>query len=54
MCYDWHYFCGWSDGVGYMMTQADFDGYGEELEKRLQLKTFPLALKMLAREDDIP
>ena len=37
-----------------MMTQADFNGYGEELEKRLQLKTFPLALKMLAREGDIP
>ncbi len=37
-----------------MMTQADFNDYGEELEKRLQLKTFPLALKMLAREDDIP
>ncbi len=37
-----------------MMTQTDFNGYGEELEKRLRLKTFPLALKMLARKDDIP
>jgi uncharacterized protein (DUF169 family) len=28
--------------------------YGEELEKRLRLKTFPLALKLLEKEEDIP
>jgi uncharacterized protein (DUF169 family) len=28
--------------------------YGEELERRLRLKTFPLAIKMLASEKDIP
>ena len=35
------------------MAQAYFNGYGEELERRLQLKTFPLALIMLAREGNI-
>lgn len=36
---------------------ADFEvyhGYGEELERRLRLKTFPLALKLLENEGDIP
>ena len=28
--------------------------YGEELEQRLRLKTFPLAVKMLEREGEIP
>ena len=28
--------------------------YGEELERRLRLKTFPIALKLLAKEVDIP
>jgi uncharacterized protein (DUF169 family) len=28
--------------------------YGEELERRLRLKTFPLALKLLEREEDVP
>jgi len=28
--------------------------YGEELEKRLRLKTFPLAVKLLEKEADIP
>ena len=28
--------------------------YGEELEKRLRSKTFPLAVKMLKKEEDIP
>jgi uncharacterized protein (DUF169 family) len=28
--------------------------YGEELEKRLRLKTFPLALRLLKNEEDIP
>jgi uncharacterized protein (DUF169 family) len=29
-------------------------GYGEELERRLRLKTYPLALKLLERASDIP
>ena len=28
--------------------------YGEALEKRLRLRTYPLAVKMLKKEDDIP
>ena len=28
-------------------------GDGEELERRLRLKTFPLALKLLEKEEDI-
>ena len=28
--------------------------YGEEIERRLRLKTFPLAIKLLKREEDIP
>lgn len=28
--------------------------YGEELEKRLRLKTYPLAVKLLEKEEDIP
>ena len=28
--------------------------YGEELEKRLRLQTFPIAIKMLEKESDIP
>ncbi|MFH1242787.1 MAG: DUF169 domain-containing protein [Pseudomonadota bacterium] len=31
-----------------------YQGYGEELERRLRLKTFPLALKLLEKESDIP
>ena len=31
-----------------------YHGYGEELERRLRLKTFPLALKLLEDEGDIP
>ena len=36
---------------------ADLEAYresGNELERRLRLRTFPLALKMLEKEDDIP
>ena len=29
-------------------------GYGESLEKLLRLKTFPLAIKLLEKEEDIP
>jgi uncharacterized protein (DUF169 family) len=31
-----------------------FHEYGEEIEKRLRLKTFPLAVKLVAKEADIP
>ena len=31
-----------------------FHKYGEELEKRLRLQTFPLAIKLLEKEADIP
>ena len=31
-----------------------YEEYGEELERRLRLKTFPLALKMLEKEKDVP
>jgi len=31
-----------------------FHEYGEELERRLRLKTFPIAVKMLEKEEDIP
>jgi uncharacterized protein (DUF169 family) len=31
-----------------------YQQYGEELERRLRLKTFPLALKLLKKEGDIP
>jgi uncharacterized protein (DUF169 family) len=31
-----------------------YQQYGEELERRLRLKTFPLALKLLEKEGDIP
>jgi len=37
-----------------MTTVSDFNGYGEELEKRLQLRTSPIAVTMLEREEDIP
>lgn len=36
---------------------AEFDAfheYGEELERRIRLQTFPLAVKLLEREADIP
>ena len=36
---------------------ADFkiyQQYGKELERRLRLKTFPLAVKLLEKEGDIP
>lgn len=31
-----------------------FHQYGDELEKRMRLRTFPLAVKMLEKEGDIP
>lgn len=36
------------------MKLEDFHNFGEEVEKRLKLKTFPLALKFLESEADIP
>ena len=37
------------------MTQLNiWNGYGEELERQIRLKTFPLALKLLEKEEDIP
>jgi uncharacterized protein (DUF169 family) len=37
-----------------MMGLKAYQEYGEELERRLRLKTFPLALKLLATEAEIP
>jgi uncharacterized protein (DUF169 family) len=37
-----------------MVDLHTYRGYGEELERRLRLKTFPLAVKMLEEETDIP
>jgi len=36
------------------MRLSVFHEYGEELEKRLRLQTFPLAVKLLEKEEDIP
>ncbi len=36
------------------MKLSVFHEYGEELEKRLRLQTFPLAVKLLEKEEDIP
>jgi uncharacterized protein (DUF169 family) len=40
--------------VSFMKTLSDLHKYGEELETRLQLRTSPIAMKMLEREEDIP
>ncbi len=37
-----------------MSTVAEFNKYGEELEKLLMLRTSPIAIKMLEKESDIP
>ena len=37
-----------------MATLDIFRGYGEELDRRLRLKTFPVAVKLLEKESDIP
>jgi len=37
-----------------MMELNTLHKYGEELERRLRLQTFPLAVKLLEREEDIP
>jgi len=41
-------------GNGKMAEFKVYHGYGEELERQLRLKTFPLALKLLESEGDIP
>lgn len=37
-----------------MAKLSDFNGYGEEIERLLQLRTSPIAVKLLEREEDIP
>jgi uncharacterized protein (DUF169 family) len=37
-----------------MMDLSAYHGFGEELEGRLRLKTFPVAMKLLENESDIP
>ena len=37
-----------------MTTLSDYNSYGEEIEKRLLLRTFPIAIKLLEKEKDIP
>jgi len=37
-----------------MTTLTELNHYGEELERMLQLRTSPIAIKLLEREDDIP
>ena len=37
-----------------MVNLKVYQEYGDELERRLRLKTFPLAIKMLESEKDIP
>ena len=37
-----------------MDTLDQFHAYGEELEQRIRLKTFPLAIGMLENESDVP
>jgi uncharacterized protein (DUF169 family) len=37
-----------------MTTLKEYNSYGEEIEKLLLLRTSPIAVKMLEREEDIP
>jgi uncharacterized protein (DUF169 family) len=37
-----------------MTTTKDFNRYGEDLERMLRLRTSPIAVKMLEKEEDIP
>jgi uncharacterized protein (DUF169 family) len=37
-----------------MTTLSEFNKYGEELERMIRLRTSPLAVKMLEKEEDIP
>jgi uncharacterized protein (DUF169 family) len=40
--------------VSYMRTIDDYNRYGEELERLILLRTSPLAVKMVAKEEEIP
>ncbi len=40
--------------VNHVPTVSEFNKYGEELENALILRTFPIAVKMLGKETDIP
>ncbi|MBS3819047.1 DUF169 domain-containing protein [bacterium] len=37
-----------------MSDLKTYQNYGEELERRLKLKTFPIAVKLLNKEDNVP
>jgi uncharacterized protein (DUF169 family) len=37
-----------------MFSLSDLNGFGEEMEKRLQLRTSPVAVMVLEKEEDIP
>ena len=37
-----------------MATGSDFTFYGEELERRLQLRTSPIAIKLIQQKEEIP
>lgn len=37
-----------------MLSLTDLNGFGEEIEKRLLLRTSPIAVKLLEKEEDIP
>ena len=37
-----------------MISLSDLNGFGEEMEKRLQLRTSPVAVMLLEKEGDIP
>lgn len=37
-----------------MLSLRDLNGLGEEMERRLQLRTSPVAVKLLQKEEDIP
>ena len=37
-----------------MATVSEFNHYGEEIERLMLLRTYPLAVKMLEKESDVP
>ena len=37
-----------------MLSLSDFNSFGEEIERRLLLRTSPIAIKLLETEKDIP
>jgi uncharacterized protein (DUF169 family) len=44
----------WMAEVSNMKKMGDYNRYGEEIERLLLLRTSPLAVKMLVREEEIP